>query len=99
MDYNLMEALDLLEREKGVPVETILDALANALVSAYKRTPGAAEEARVTIDADTGEITVFGQELDEDGNVVREWEDTPDDFGRIAAQTAKQVIMQRLRDA
>ena len=99
MDYNLLEALELLEREKGVPADTILDALANALVSAYKRTPGAAEEARVTIDADTGEILVYGQELDEDGNVIKEWEDTPDDFGRIAAQTAKQVIMQRLRDA
>ena len=99
MDYNLLEALELLEREKGVPAETILDALANALVSAYKRQPGAAEEARVTIDPDTGEITVYGQELDEDGNVTKEWEDTPDDFGRIAAQTAKQVIVQRLRDA
>ena len=99
MDYNLLDALELLEREKGVPAEVILDALANALVSAYKRTPGAAEEARVTIDVDTGEIIVYGQELDEDGNVTAEWEDTPDDFGRIAAQTAKQVIMQRLRDA
>jgi transcription termination/antitermination protein NusA len=99
MDYNLLDALELLEREKGVPADTILDALANALVSAYKRTPGAAEEARVTIDADTGEITVYGQELDEEGNVVEEWQDTPEDFGRIAAQTAKQVILQRLRDA
>jgi N utilization substance protein A len=99
MDYNLLDALELLEREKGVPADTILDALANALVSAYKRQPGAAEEARVTIDADTGEITVYGQELDEDGNVVEEWQDTPEDFGRIAAQTAKQVILQRLRDA
>ncbi|MDH3731667.1 MAG: transcription termination factor NusA [Acidimicrobiia bacterium] len=99
MDYNLLEALDLLEKEKGVPAATILDALANALVSAYKRQPGAAEEARVTIDPDTGEITVYGQDLDEDGNVTKEWEDTPDDFGRIAAQTAKQVIVQRLRDA
>jgi N utilization substance protein A len=94
-----MEELDLLEREKGVSKETILDALANAMVSAYKRSPGAAEEARVTIDTDTGEMIVYGQELDEDGNVVREWEDTPTDFGRIAAQTAKQVIVQRLRDA
>ena len=99
MDYNLMDALEMLEREKGVPRDTILEALANALVSAYKRTPGAAEEARVTIDADSGEIRVYGQELDEDGNVTDEWEDTPDDFGRIAAQTAKQVILQRLRDA
>jgi len=99
VNQNFMEELELLEREKGVPKETILDALANAMVSAYKRSPGAAEEARVTIDTDTGEMTVYGQELDEDGNVVREWEDTPGDFGRIAAQTAKQVIVQRLRDA
>lgn len=99
MDYNLMDALEMLEREKGVPRDVILEALANALVSAYKRTPGAAEEARVTIDADTGEIMVYGQELDEDGNVTKEWSDTPDNFGRIAAQTAKQVILQRLRDA
>jgi N utilization substance protein A len=97
MDF--MDELQALEREKGVPADAILDALANALVSAYKRTPGAAEEARVTIDPDTGEITVYGQELDEDGNVTREWVDTPEDFGRIAAQTAKQVIVQRLRDA
>jgi len=99
MDYNLLDALDLLEREKGVPRDTILEALANALVSAYKRTPGAAEEARVTIDADSGEISVYGQELDEEGNVVDEWLDTPEDFGRIAASTAKQVILKRLRDA
>jgi N utilization substance protein A len=98
MDSNVMDALELLERERGVPVDMLLDALANALVSAYKRSPGAAEEARVTIDPDTGDIFVYAQDLDEDGNVTREWEDTPDDFGRIAAQTAKQVIQQRLRD-
>ena len=98
MDAQVMDALELLERERGVPVEAILDALANALVSAYKRSPGAAEEARVTIDPETGDITVYAQELDEEGNVIAEWEDTPEDFGRIAAQTAKQVIQQRLRE-
>ena len=98
MDSNVMDALEVLERERGVPVDMLLDALANALVSAYKRSPGAAEEARVTIDPDTGDIFVYAQDLDEDGNVTREWEDTPEDFGRIAAQTAKQVIQQRLRD-
>jgi N utilization substance protein A len=99
IDDQVMEALEMLERERGIPVEVILDALANALVSAYKRTPGAAEEARVIIDSGSGDIIVFGQELDDDGDVIREWEDTPDDFGRIAAQTAKQVISQRLREA
>src|ERR687887_314961 len=98
-NFELMEALQVLEREKGVAMETLLDALANALVTAYKRMPDAAEEAVVTIDPDSGEIKVYAQELDEDGNVVREWEDTPDDFGRIAAQTAKQVILQRIREA
>jgi N utilization substance protein A len=98
MNFELIEALQVIEREKGVPMDTLLDALANALVSAYKRLPNAAEEAVVTIDPDTGEIHVYAQELDEDGNVVREWEDTPADFGRIAAQTAKQVIMQRIRE-
>jgi N utilization substance protein A len=99
MNFELMEALQVIEREKGVPMDTLLEALANALVSAYKRMPDAAEEAFVTIDPDSGEMHVYAQELDEDGNVVREWEDTPDDFGRIAAQTAKQVILQRIREA
>lgn len=98
MDSAVMDALEVLGRERGVGVDAILDALANALVSAYKRSPGAAEEARVTIDPDSGDIFVYAQDVDEDGNVTREWEDTPDDFGRIAAQTAKQVIQQRLRD-
>jgi N utilization substance protein A len=99
MNFELMEALQVIEREKGVSMDTLLDALANALVSAYKRLPDAAEEAVVTIDPDTGEMHVYAQELDEDGNVIREWEDTPSDFGRIAAQTAKQVILQRIREA
>ena len=97
IDYQVMEALELLERERGIPVETILTALANALVSAYKRTPGAAEEGRVTIEPDSGEIIVYAQELDEDG--IKEWEDDTTDFGRIAASTAKQVIAQQLREA
>ncbi|MGI9080203.1 MAG: transcription termination factor NusA [Acidimicrobiales bacterium] len=98
-NFELMEALQVIEREKGVSIDTLLEALANALVSAYKRMPNAAEEAFVTIDPDTGEMPVYAQDLDEDGNVTREWEDTPDDFGRIAAQTAKQVILQRIREA
>jgi N utilization substance protein A len=95
----IFDALQTLAADKGISVDTLLEALANALVSAYKRMPNAAEEAYVTIDADTFEIRVYGQELDEDGNVSREWDDTPTDFGRIAAQTAKQVLMQRVREA
>ncbi|HLV89855.1 MAG TPA: transcription termination factor NusA [Acidimicrobiia bacterium] len=97
----MMEAIEGLARERGVEVDTILDAFANALVAAYKRSPGAAEEARVTIDPDSGEVIVYAQELDEDGNVVREWEDTPEGeaFGRIAAQSFKQVMQFKLREA
>jgi N utilization substance protein A len=98
-NFEFLEALQMIAREKGISVDTLLDALANALVAAYKRMPDAAEEAVVTVDPDTGEIRVYGQELDEDGNVIREWDDTPHDFGRIAAQTAKQVIFQRIREA
>ena len=99
MNSEMMEALENIEREKGISVEIMLEALANALVTAYKRMPDSAEEALVEIDVETGDIRVIAQELDEDGNVVREWDDTPNDFGRIAAQTAKQVILQRIRDA
>lgn len=97
----MMEAIEVLARERGVAVDAILDAFANALVAAYKRSPGAAEEARVTIDPDSGEVTVYAQELDEDGNVVDEWEDTPEGeaFGRIAAQSFKQVMQFKLREA
>ncbi len=99
MNADFLDALQVLAREKGISVDTLLDALANALVAAYKRLDTAAEEAVVTIDPDTGDIKVYGQELDDDGNVIREWDDTPEDFGRIAAQTAKQVVLQRIREA
>ena len=95
----MLEALSALAIEKGISEEIMLEALANALVTAYKRMPEAAEEALVEIDVETGEIRVIAQELDEEGNVTREWDDTPADFGRIAAQTAKQVILQRIREA
>jgi N utilization substance protein A len=97
----MMEAIEGVARERGVSVDAILDAFANALVAAYKRSPGAAEEARVTIDPDSGEVIVYAQELDEEGNVIDEWEDTPEGeaFGRIAAQSFKQVMQFKLREA
>ncbi|HLX78576.1 MAG TPA: transcription termination factor NusA [Acidimicrobiales bacterium] len=98
-NFEFLDALQQIARDKGIGVDTLLEALANALVAAYKRLPDAAEEAFVTIDSDSGAIRVQAQELDEDGNVVREWDATPEDFGRIAAQAAKQVILQRIREA
>ncbi len=95
----IFEALNLIARDKGVSPEILLEALANALVMAYKRLPGSAEEAVVTIDPETADIRVFARDLDEEGYVTREWDATPENFGRIAAQTAKQVILQRIREA
>jgi N utilization substance protein A len=92
-------ALRSLVREKDVSFDTVVQAIESALLAAYQHTDGAAEHARVELDRKTGEVRVLAQEVDESGGVVREWEDTPGDFGRIAAMTAKQVIMSRLRDA
>ncbi len=94
------EALAALAQDKGISVDTLLGALADALESAYKRMPGANEYAWVTIDPDTFDIRVFAQEIDEDGEPYGpEMDVTPDDFGRIAAMTARQVMTQRIREA
>ncbi|MBA2279942.1 MAG: transcription termination/antitermination protein NusA, partial [Acidimicrobiia bacterium] len=96
---DMFEALQALAAERGITTDTLLSALADALESAYKRMQGAYEYAWVTIDPDTGDIRVFAQELDEDGEPHGdEFDVTPENFGRIAAQTAKQVMTQRLRE-
>ncbi len=103
----LVQALRELEREKGISFETILRGLEEALASAYKSAmhlpeeEAETEDVRVTLDPATGEMRAFLQELDEDGKVTseKEVELTADFTGRIAAQTAKQVILQKLRDA
>ena len=92
-------ALKAVEREKGIPADTVIQAIESALVTAYRHADGAAKHVRVHVDRKSGEVAVLAQELGPDGDVVREWDDTPTDFGRIAASTAKQVIVQRLRDA
>ncbi|MEV0561328.1 transcription termination factor NusA [Dactylosporangium sp. NPDC050588] len=94
-----LAALRALEREREIPFETILAAIETALLTAYRHTEGANPHARVEIDRRSGAASVLAQDLDEDGTIVREYEDTPHDFGRIAAMTAKQVILQRLREA
>jgi N utilization substance protein A len=94
-----VSALKAVEREKGIPADTVIEAIETALVTAYRHADGAAKHVRVHVDRKSGEVAVLAQEVGDDGEVVREWDDTPSDFGRIAASTAKQVIVQRLRDA
>jgi N utilization substance protein A len=98
-NLEMMEALQALAIDKGISADALLGALADALESAYKRTPGAHEYSWVTIAPDTFDIRVKAQELDEEGEPEGpELDVTPDDFGRIAAQTAKQVMFQRIRE-
>ena len=142
MSKEIVDAIRALEQEKGIDADTLMDALADALLSAYKKTPGAAKYARVDLDHETGDFRVFElilppeleekllaeaaeaqeeeeREIDPETGEMREPEEpeldpemiapyedqittrdvTPEDFGRIAAQTAKQVILQRIREA
>jgi N utilization substance protein A len=139
MSREIVEALKGLEQEKGIDAETLMGALEDALLSAYKKSPGAAKYARVDLDRETADFRVFEltlppeleeklleqaaeqqeEEIDPETGELREPEEpeldpemlkpyedqirstdvTPDDFGRIAAQTAKQVILQRIREA
>ena len=94
-----MTALRGLEREKEVSFDLLVRAIEQALLVAYQRTQGHAPTARVELDRTSGHVVVWAAELDADGAVAREYDDTPTGFGRIAATTAKQVILQRLRDA
>ena len=94
-----ISALRAVEKEKGIELGSLIDTLETALLTAYRHTRGHAGQARVEIDRKTGEIRVWAQEPAENPeDAVREWDDTPEDFGRIAATTARQVILQRLRD-
>lgn len=92
-------ALRAIERDKDIPFDTVIEAIETALLTAYKHTEGHQPHARIDIDRKTGLVRVLAHTLAADGEVDEEWDDTPEGFGRIAATTARQVILQRLRDA
>lgn len=97
-----MSALRGLVREKEISLDLLVEAIESALLIAYHRTDGSYRDARVELDRKTGHVTVLAKENASDlaeGAEPREFDDTPSGFGRIAATTAKQVILQRLRDA
>jgi len=99
LNFEWLEALRQIEREKGIDSETIIQALEAALLSAYKKNYSTSEEARVEVNRESGSIHVYSHVTDEETGESKEAEVTPSNFGRIAAQTAKQVILQRIREA
>ncbi len=121
MNVDFIDALNEIEKEKGISKDIIFEALESALISSYRKNFGASQNAEVEMDKTTGQAKVFAikdivenveneyleislddaKKIDdkyEIGDVAR-IEITPKDFGRIAAQTAKQVVIQRIKDA
>ncbi len=112
MNKETIEALHQIEKEKSIPFDLLIEALEDALHSAYQKSAHAVPFSEVKIDRETGEIRVFelifpagqepqveDEEAEIDTSMAERQEITPEDFGRIAAQTAKQVIYQRIREA
>lgn len=94
-----MATLRALEKDKEIPLDVLVTALEEALLNAYEKTENPVPGARVKLDRRSGKAQVLAPETDDEGNVLGEYDDTPADFGRVAAATARQVIFQRLRDA
>lgn len=94
-----MAALRAIERDKEIPLDYLVTALEDALLNAYNKTEQPKPGAHVVLDRRSGQVAVLAPEHDEEGNVIGEYDDTPSDFGRVAAATARQVIFQRLREA
>ncbi|GAB3408130.1 transcription termination factor NusA [Schumannella luteola] len=99
MDIDL-GVLRLMEREREIPFDELVQIIEQAILTAYLKhvDQGPDFRARVELDRKSGHVKVFVPELDDDGEQIGEAVDEPDDFGRIAAFAAKQVINQRLRD-
>src|ERR1700674_358860 len=95
IDLNVLRSL---ESEKDISLDQAIKAIEDALLVAYHKSEGASTSARVEVDRKSGHVTVWAIQASPDGNTVREYDDTPAGFGRIAATTARNVILQRLRD-
>lgn len=102
-----LEALRTIESERGIQVKDLLEAIAGALLYSYldyreQSAAGKSEgtKSRVDIDADTGAVTVIVTESDpETGEVISEYDDTPENFSRVGAQAVREAIIRKLREA
>lgn len=98
MDIDLA-ALRMIEKDKEISFDYLIDTLEDALLNAYTKTSHPAKDARIDLDRKSGNVAVMVPERDEEGEIVGWYDGTPHDFGRVAASTARQVIFQRLREA
>ena len=97
-----IKALEAIEADKGIGVDDLLTTIDEALLHAYYAHRGEVEDApraRVDIDAQTGTVNVMITQVDDDGNVLNEFDDTPNNFGRIGAHAVRDAIVRRLREA
>ena len=99
-NLDMSEAIRMLAGDRGISVDSLLQVLVEALATAYKKRPNAAEEVIVGINPENMDITFTAYDVDDDGNWINERDDTPkkDELGRIAAQTFRQVMSQRIRE-
>jgi N utilization substance protein A len=93
-----LSVLKNIERENEIPFKELVEIIEAAVLAAYHRNIGNTDKARAHLDQQTGHVLIFTAVLDEEGNQTGETEATPDNFGRIAAGAAKQVIATRLRE-
>lgn len=98
MDIDLA-ALRAIERDRGIDTEYLLKTLEDAILNAYSKTDSALRGVKIDIDRKTGKVSVLAPEFDDDDEIIGYFDDTPEDFGRVAAATARQVITQRIREA
>jgi len=99
-NLDMTEAIRMLAGDRGISVDSLVQVLGEALATAYKKRQGAAEEVIVGINPENMDITFTAYDVDDDGNWINERDDTPkkDELGRIAAQTFRQVMSQRIRE-
>ncbi|MFV0429869.1 MAG: transcription termination factor NusA [Arachnia sp.] len=98
MDIDLA-SLRAIERDKGISLDYLITTLEDALLNAYDKTEHPLRGVKVEIDRKSGKVSVLAPEFNDDDEVIGYFDDTPEDFGRVAAATARQVINQRLREA
>jgi N utilization substance protein A len=97
MDIDI-KALKQLVKEREMSWERVVLAIEEALIAAYTKNPGSHPNAKILLDKNTGHVEVKVSNLDELGNVISEFDDTPEDFARVAAASAKQILFLKMRD-